>query len=237
MATERLYWMDDHATEATAVIVAVRGRVVALDQTCFYAGGGGQPCDSGWLRFGNRRVAVIGVEADTAGVVWHTLDEETGAVGEQVALEVDGARREALSRYHTVLHVVNTIALRDYGAWITGAQIGSDYSRIDFKWEGFTPAVAQEMEQKVNAVLATHATLRAFWLEEAEFARRTDLLRTLEVRPPVHNGQVRVVAIEGFDEQACGGTHVQSLAAVGRFTVTRTENKGRINKRLYVRLD
>ena len=43
--------------------------------------------------------------------------------------------------------------------------------------------------------------------------------------------------IEGFDAQACGGTHMQRTSEVGRFSIYRTENKGRINKRLYVRLD
>jgi len=48
---------------------------------------------------------------------------------------------------------------------------------------------------------------------------------------------VRVVEIAGFDAQACGGTHVATTSEVGRFAIVRTENKGRINKRLYVRLD
>lgn len=48
--------------------------------------------------------------------------------------------RVALARHHTVLHVLNTM-LRDYAAWITGVQINVDYSRIDFKWEGFSPVV------------------------------------------------------------------------------------------------
>jgi len=68
-------------------------------------------------------------------------------------------------------------------------------------------------------------------------ARRDDLLRTLEVKPPVLQGRVRVVEIERFDAQACGGTHVRTTSEVGRLSIFRTENKGRINKRLYVRLE
>ncbi len=63
------------------------------------------------------------------------------------------------------------------------------------------------------------------------------MLRTLEAKPAVSNGRVRVVEIEGFDAQACGGTHVESTVELGRFAIVRTENKGKINKRLYVRLD
>ena len=49
--------------------------------------------------------------------------------------------------------------------------------------------------------------------------------------------RVRVVEIEGFDAQACGGTHVHSTRELGRFSIFRTENKGKINKRLYLRLE
>ena len=148
-----------------------------------------------------------------------------------------GSRRLALTRYHTVLHVVNTIALRDYAGWITGVQIGVDYSRIDFKLEGFSPALCAELETKVNAVLVRDLALRAYYLPEQEFRAREDLLRTLEARPPVIDGRVRVVEIVGFDAQACGGTHVSSTRELGRFSIFRTENKGKINKRLYVRLE
>ena len=79
--------------------------------------------------------------------------------------------------------------------------------------------------------------MRAYYLPEAEFRKRTDLLRTLEAQPPASGGRVRVVEIQGFDAQACGGTHARSTAEVGRFSIFRTENKGKINKRLYVRLD
>jgi misacylated tRNA(Ala) deacylase len=154
-----------------------------------------------------------------------------------VRLSVDRDRRLALTRYHTVLHVLNTVALREYGGWITGVQIGVDYSRIDFKLEGLSPAMCAELEAKVNTVLDARHALRAYSIPEAEFRARDDLLRTLQARPPVVDGRVRVVEIEGFDAQACGGTHVRTTAEVGRFSIVRTENKGRENKRLYVRLD
>jgi misacylated tRNA(Ala) deacylase len=133
--------------------------------------------------------------------------------------------------------VLNTIALRDYNGWITGVQIGEDYSRIDFKLDNFTPALAVELEEKVNIVLQQNHTLKAYYISEEEFHQRNDLLRTLEANPPVAHGQVRVVEIEGFDAQACGGTHVHSTLEVGKFSIYRTDNKGKNNKRFYVRLE
>ena len=94
-----------------------------------------------------------------------------------------------------------------------------------------------ELEGKVNAVVARDHAVTAYYVSEEEFRARDDLRRTLGAKPPVSNGRVRVVEIEGFDAQACGGTHVDTTSQIGRFAIVRTENKGRINKRLYVRLD
>jgi misacylated tRNA(Ala) deacylase len=152
-------------------------------------------------------------------------------------LVVNTDRRMALMRYHTVLHILNTIALHDYAGWITGVQIGVDYSRIDFKLENFSANVRAELEQKVNAVISGNHAIKSYTIPEQEFRQRKELLRTLEVKPPITHGQVRVVEIEGFDAQACGGTHVHNTCEAGQFSIFRTENKGRINKRLYVRLE
>jgi misacylated tRNA(Ala) deacylase len=238
--TARLYLDDDHCFEAEARVVAVRDGAVAFDRTCFYPGGGGQPADEGTATLvGGAVLEIVAAHADDDGVVWHTvrLLPAGDMIGAPARLALDRVRRLALTRYHTVLHVLNTIALRDYGGWITGVQIAVDYARIDFKIDGFSAALAGELEQKVNAVLAGNHALRAYYLSEAEFRARTDLLRTLEAQPPVAGGRVRVVEIQGFDAQACGGTHARSTAEVGRLTIFRTENKGKINKRLYVRLD
>ncbi len=238
--TERAYLQGDDRLSVEAAVVAMRDDAFACDRTCFYPGGGGQPADEGTARLRDgSMIDIASAHADKNGVIWHvakdTLPPEL--VGQHVELAVNAERRHALSRYHTVLHVLNTIALRDYGGWITGAQIAADYARIDFKLERLSPELCREFEARVNAVLQAGHAIRAYDLPARKFAQRGDLLRTLDVRPPVVDGRVRVVEIDGFDAQACGGTHVHSTREVGRFSIVRTENKGRINKRLYVKLD
>lgn len=238
IATKRLYWVDDHCLSAEGLIVGVRSDGVACDQTCFYAGGGGQPPDRGTLTVQGRTLEVTGLQADEHGVLWHlcSLPKDVDWLGHRVSLEVNAHQRLALSRHHTVLHILNTVALRDYGAWITGAQIGVDYARIDFKWDGFSASVCGEVQAKVNAEIKANRPIRSYSLGEEEFSQRPDLLRTLEVKPPVIDGRVRVVEIDGFDAQACGGTHVRTTGELGCFVITKADNKGKINKRLYVRL-
>jgi len=238
--TTRLYLSDDHCFEASARITTIRENLVAFDQSCFYPGGGGQPPDEGMLRFSNGEM--LGIEtayAELDDVIWHVC--KTGLslslVNEAVELILNKKRRLALMRYHTVLHVLNTITLREYGGWITGVQIKPDYSRIDFKLENFSPSVTMDLETRVNQVLEENHVLKSHYITEQEFQQRTDLLRTLEARPPIHHGKVRVVEIEGFDAQACGGTHLHNTSEAGRCSIFRTDNKGKNNKRFYIRLD
>jgi misacylated tRNA(Ala) deacylase len=238
-ATTRLYLDDDHCFQADARVIAVEENGLAFDRTCFYPGGGGQPPDEGTVRTeSGEAFDIVSVHADADEVIWHvsTSPPAPALVGRRATLVLNQERRLALTRYHTVLHVLNTIALRDYGGWITGVQIAPDYARIDFNVEGFSAALCTELEGKVNDVLGANHAVKSYSMPEAEFRRRDDLLRTLTVKPPVSNGHVRVVEIVGFDAQACGGTHVTTTSTVGRFSIFRTENKGRINKRLYIRL-
>lgn len=248
--TRRLYWEDDALLEAEATLTAVGagGGEAAFDRTCFYPGGGGQPPDRGEVTFADGTTrTVAAARTDEGGVIWHVLSGPGSAQagiawtlpepGTKARLRVDAARRNVLARYHTALHVLNTVALRDYAGWITGVQIGEDYSRIDFRLGQLTAELCRDLETKVNAVLEGERRLEARFLPETEFRERPDLLRTLEAKPPVVDGRVRVVGIEGFDEQACGGTHVGTTAEVGRLSIYKVENKGKNNKRLYVRLD
>jgi len=178
------------------------------------------------------------VQADNDEIIWHVSKSSPPPhiVGQSAKLILNRDRRIALMRHHTSLLVLNTVALRDFGGWITGVQIGVDHSRIDFKIEGFSPALIAELEKRANAVLAENHSVAAYYLSEEDFRKREDLVRTLEAKPPVSGGRVRVVEIQGFEAQACGKTHVRNTSEVGRLSIFRTENKGKINKRLYVRL-
>lgn len=237
--TQRLYLDDARLLQAEAVALAVAGDRVAFDRSPFYPGGGGQPPDRGTLALDDgRTIDIAEAGADAAEVVWHRCaDAAALRAGQRVRLAVDGTQRAALSRFHTVLHVLNTVALRSFDAWITGCQIGTGYSRIDFKLDRLSPEIVLALEAGANEVLAGDHPVRSLSLPEHEFRRRPELLRTLDVRPPVVDGRVRVVEIEGFDAQACGGTHVAHTREIGRLRIVRTENKGRSNKRLYVELD
>ncbi len=232
----KLYLTDPYRRAFDAEVVASADGWCAFSATVFYPGGGGQPADRGRLAVGSEEATVESVREDDAGEVWHRVGRDL-APGTHVTGELDWAWRHGLMRAHALMHVVNTVARDRLGGVITGVQLGPERSRIDFRLGSFTREQLPELERAVNEVLARDLPIVSATITEEEFLRRPELVRTLEVKPPVVAGRVRVVEIVGFDAQACGGTHVHRTAEVGRARLVKFDNKGKDNKRFYWELD
>jgi misacylated tRNA(Ala) deacylase len=232
----KLYLDDPYLRAFEAEVLASADGWCALSRTAFYPGGGGQPPDRGRLEAGGEALEVTEVREDEAGRVWHRVGRDLAAAT-AVRGELDWPWRHALMRAHALMHVVNTVARDRFGGVITGVQLGAERSRIDFKLAGFSREQIPELEAAVGEVLRRGLPVRAGSVSEEEFRRRPELVRTLDVKPPVIDGRVRVVEIVGFDAQACGGTHVHATSEVGRARVVKFDNKGKENKRFYWELE
>lgn len=230
--TERLYLEDSYRREFEAEVLGSADGWCALTRTVFFPGGGGQPPDRGQLRAGAETLTVTDVREDGAGRIWHAVGRDLAA-GVAVSGALDWPYRHALMRHHGLMHLVNTVARQLLGGIITGVQIGPERSRIDFRLGDFSRELIPELEARVNDVLARGLAITHLEITEEEFRRRPELVRTLNVLPPVIGGHVRVVAIESFDAQACGGTHVRSTSEIGAARVAKFDNKGKDNKRFY----
>ena len=237
--TLKLYLDEPYRAGFTTRVTTVDRGWVALAETAFFTGGGGQPADTGYVEVEGVRYMVTGVREDAEGLIWHEVGlagiERVGA-GAAVRGEIDWLRRYAFMRHHTLLHIANTVVLADQGGLITGVQIGEETSRIDFNLEGFGREQTRALEDRINQVIARGLPVDAQVISEDEFRARPELVRTASVAPPVVSGKVRVVRIEGFDAQACGGTHVRNTRELGECRITRFDNKGKSNKRFYLML-
>lgn len=232
MSLDRLYLADPYLRGFDAAVVESDGGWCLLTRTAFHPGGGGQPADAGWLACGGETLAVAAVREDEAGRLWHHVGRDL-PVGAPVRGELDWPTRYALMRYHCLLHVVNAVAHQRFGGLVTGAQIGPDRSRVDLSVADFTRDDVGAFEAEVNEVLRRGLAVTATQVPADALDARPDLVRTLKVRPPVVNGTVRIVEIDGFDAQACGGTHVHSTREIGTARVAKFDNRGRNNKRFY----
>jgi len=225
--TDSLYLRDAYLRTFSAKVVAVQDGALALDRSAFYPTGGGQPNDVGVI--GGLRVTDVG-KAD--GLVWHVVDGVPPAVGSDVEAEVDWDRRHALMRTHTALHVLCGVIWNEWRVPVTGGNMEPLSARMDFEFDPLPEGFGPRVEQLVNAELAADRPIEVSFLPRAEAVLDDDLIRTKISLVPESVPEIRVVDIVGLDKQADGGTHVRSTAEVGRIRVTKTESKGKGNKRI-----
>lgn len=232
--TQLLYLHDSYLREFDAAVVAVDGARVALDRTAFYAGGGGQPADTGLLRWEGAAARVVEVRKD-GGIVWHTVDGGPPAPGAAASGVLDWERRFDIMRHHSALHVLVGVVYKSFNALVTGGAIYPDRARMDFSLEDLNRDRVAAIEAEANRVIQERRRILVRFLSREEF-ERSDLVRLAKNLVPPEIREVRVIEIEGFDAQADGGTHVANTAEIGLLRVTKTENKGKINRRLEIAL-
>lgn len=233
--TDQLYLRDAELQTFTATVTAVADDAVALDQTAFYATGGGQPHDTGELSWDGGSAAVTNVrKAD--GSHWHTLDGALPAVGQTVSGTVDWDRRHQLMRTHTAMHILCGVIWNEYSVPVTGGNMEPLKARMDFAFDPLPEGFAQRVEELVNIEIAADRPIEVTFLGRGVALEDADLIRTKVNLIPEAVAEIRVVDIVGLDKQADGGTHVQSTSEVGTFKVVKTESKGKGNKRLRIEL-
>ena len=233
VATDLLYLRDAERRAFDATVTGAEGGRVALDQTAFYATGGGQPHDTGRLTWVGGSAAVVEVRKEGEGV-WHRLEGDVPELGAPVRGEVDWERRHRLMRTHTALHVLCGVIWNEWGVPVTGGNMEPLSARMDFEFDPLPEGFGSRIEELVNAELAADRQIEVSFVPRADAVLDADLIRTKVSLIPESVSEIRVVDIVGLDKQADGGTHVRSTAEVGRIRVVKTESKGKGNKRIRI---
>jgi misacylated tRNA(Ala) deacylase len=230
---EELFRQDAYLKQADATVTALEERGLRLDRSIFYPTGGGQPGDTGILRWDGGEARVIDAVKADGGDVLHVLapDSARPQVGTKIQAALDWDRRLLHMRMHTALHVMSAVIKGN----VTGGQVGADKSRLDFNLEGDVPA-KEWVTEEINKLIALDRLVTPQWITDDELAARPELVKTMSVRPPMGAGRVRLLAIEGIDLQACGGTHVARTGEIGRVECIKIENKGKMNRRFIIAL-
>lgn len=238
MPTELLYQTDAYQRAFEATVTAVTSEGVVLDQTAFYAGGGGQPADTGkFADLGGEVYTVTGLKRVDGELVHLLADARRPPVGKMVHCALDWDRRYLLMRTHTALHVLCGVIWRDYKAQVTGGNMEPGRARMDFEFEQMDKSLVAAIEQAVHAEVAAARPIRVRILPREEAFQIPDLIRTKINLLPPGIAHVRTVEIVGLDLQADGGTHVRNTGEVGTIRVADYKSKGAINKRIYIEIE
>ena len=202
--SERLYYRDASLLEFDAQVVEHAGDAhhVVLDRTAFYPTSGGQPHDIGVLG-ASRVVDVIDEGARIVHVVEGNLP--LGAVRGAV----DGARRRDHMQQHTAQHLLSALAGDQYKWETASVHFGAEHSTIEFATSTTSDRQLADLQQWANAVVAQARTVSVTF-EDAAAADVAGLRK-----PSGRSGEIRVIAIDGVDRSACGGTHVARTSEIG----------------------
>jgi misacylated tRNA(Ala) deacylase len=238
--TTLLYQTDSYLREFSATVISVDAatRAVVLDQTAFYPGGGGQPCDFGSLTVAGVTYPVEKVKKQGDAVL-HFLGgtEALPEVDSAASGLLDWERRYQLMRTHSALHILCGTVFRDYGAKVTGGDMDPLKGRMDFEFENMRGELVKAIETAVNLEAQQGREIRVKILPREEAFQIPDLIRTKINLLPEGILEVRTVEIVGLDLQADGGTHVKNTSEVGRIKVVDYKSKGAINKRIYIEVE
>ena len=219
---------NETAADGLRVLAVVAGETTAvvLDRTPFYAEGGGQVGDRGELIGPSGRLSVTDTQRVGDAIVH--LGTITGklTVGDTARAEVDEARRWSAARNHTGTHLLHR-ALRDVlgeSAKQAGSWVGPEGLRFDFPASGATPQEAlREVERIVNAQIRRDAPVNPEFMPIAEAqALGADMFFGEKYVPE----SVRVVRVDGYSKELCGGTHVASTGQIGLLLITGEASVG-----------
>ena len=201
---------------------------VVLDQTLFYAEGGGQPDDHGLLRWPGDEAKVLRVTKEK-GVVKHHLDRMPES--DDVHGVIDWDRRYKHMRMHTSQHLMSGLVFRIYAARTVGNQIHADFSRVDFQPANFAPEDLERIEEECNAVVDAALDVRIFEEDRAVVQNKVEDRSLLDLIPQSIR-RLRVIEIGPADYCPCGGTHLKNTREIGRIHILEKRSKGKETDRI-----
>jgi len=236
-AIEELAGSDSYRAVAEGRVLDLVDGGVILDRTVFYARGGGQPGDTGSIRWDGGEVAVVDTVRQGGRLVHIVESSDLPEPGVAVEGMIDWDRRYRLMRTHTALHALSGVVFRDFGAKVTGGNMEPGVARMDFELDSISVEFGREVEERLNAELAAGYPTEILSMPRDVALLDPDLIRTKVNLIPEWVEEIRVVDIVGLDRQADGGTHVRSTLEVGRIRVVKTESKGKSNKRMRIELE
>jgi alanyl-tRNA synthetase len=217
--TELLFYKDDPMTFEAKVLKVIKDKFVVLDKTSFYARGGGQEPDHG--KMNNSQVVDV---TKHGNIVLHEIKGEIPKEGSIVKCEVDVLRRQGVTKHHTSTHVVNSSARNVLGSWIWqhSAFKEKDYGRLDITHHSsLTDEEIRKIEGVANSIIQKNLPITIKEYERGQ-AEQTFGFRIYQGGVvPVKS--VRIVRIEDFDIEACGGTHVKRTGELGLIKITKSE--------------
>jgi len=217
--TERLYYRDSYRCRFEATVTGFESREegqsrVRLDRSCFYPESGGQMADRGTLA----GVEVVDVQEEDGEVLHFVAGHPEWRAGMRVEGEVDQERRALHRQQHTGQHVLSRTLEDKLGLSTVSSRLGESGNTLDLELEeDLDFDTLDEVEDAANRVVQEARAVHVRFCDPAD-ASSID-----RGKIPPGQSELRVIEIEGFDRNACGGTHCANTAEIGLIAITGKE--------------
>ena len=221
---------DADSAEARVVAVIVDGdqvdrvsegeATVVLDRTPFYGEGGGQVGDTGALVSDHCTLRVTDTKKTKEGVYLHLVAVDDGdvGVGDVLNARIDAARRAAIRRNHSSVHLLQAALRKHLGTHVeqSGSFVDAHRARFDFThFAALTQEQLAEVEKEVNAQILAGLPVETV-VTDLESARKAGAMALFGEK---YHGDVRMVKMGDFSVELCGGTHVSDTSRIGLFRI------------------
>ena len=228
--THRLYYNDSFLADFRAKVVDTKELsrennhstwAVKLDRTAFYPTSGGQPFDTGRLIAESKSGVALesGVEnvfEDEEGEIWHRVTKVVPPDAEVRGL-IDIERRRDHMQQHTGQHLLSATFVRLLNAKTVSFHLGEQISTIDLEIASLKKEDLLRVERLANEVIAEDRRIAV------RYATREQAQQMGVRKLPEREGEIRLIDIQDFDLNACGGTHARSTGQIGGLVLRRTE--------------
>lgn len=198
----------------------ISGYEVIFDRTPFYAESGGQVADTGIITSGEFEGKVVNV-VKKHDVFIHQVEIVKGiapAVGAEVKMEIDADRRKDIQRNHTATHILHKVLRENLGTHVeqSGSLVDDEKLRFDFShYEAIEPEMIEKIEKAVNDIILSNLKVKIDF-ENIEDAKKRGAMALFSDK---YGDVVRVVEIDGYSIELCGGAHVKSTGEIGLFNI------------------
>lgn len=220
--TRLLYYENESIREFDAKVLKVfKDKYLILDQTAFYPRGGGQEPDFGSIE-GIRITDVIKQD----NIVLHKMQTSKDLFVENKVVHgiIDNTRRRSITKNHSATHILNSAARNNLGSWVwqNSAFKDENYARLDITHHSaLTKEQIKQIERTANEVVQKNLPV-TINIHERSDAESQYTFRIYQ-GGAVPSNNVRIVNINGWDVEACGGTHVNKTGEIGLIKILRTE--------------
>ena len=198
----------------------ISGYEVIFDRTPFYAESGGQVADTGIITSGEFEGKVVNV-VKKHDVFIHQVEIVKGiapSVGAEVKMKIDADRRKDIQRNHTATHILHKVLRENLGTHVeqSGSLVDDEKFRFDFShYEAIEPEMIEKIEKAVNDIILSNLKVKIDF-ENIEDAKKRGAMALFSDK---YGDVVRVVEIDGYSIELCGGAHVKSTGEIGLFNI------------------